>query len=50
MVLFCGVRRRVEEADPPEAFKGMPITLMAATIVAMAFMGFAGVIENLFGV
>ncbi len=50
MVLFCGVRRRVEEADPPEAFKGMPITLMSAAIVAMAFMGFAGVIENLFGV
>ena len=50
MVLFSGVRRRVEEADPPEAFRGMPITLVAAAIVALSFMGFAGVVDNLFGV
>lgn len=49
MVLFSGVRRRVEEAAPPEAFEGMPITLISAAIVAMSFMGFSGVIDHLFG-
>ena len=49
MVMFSGVRRRVEEAEPPECFRGMPITLIAAAITAMGFMGFSGVIEHLFG-
>ena len=49
MVIFSGVRRRVEEAQPPEAFRGMPITLIAAAITAMSFMGFSGVVEHLFG-
>ena len=49
MVLFSGIRRRVEEANPPEAFRGMPITLIAAAITAMGFMGFSGVIDHLFG-
>jgi electron transport complex protein RnfA len=49
MVLFSGVRRRVEEAVPPESFRGMPITLISAAIVAMSFMGFSGVIDHLFG-
>ena len=49
MVIFSGVRRRVEEAEPPEAFRGMPITLIAAAITAMSFMGFSGVVEHLFG-
>jgi electron transport complex protein RnfA len=49
MVLFSGVRRTLEEAEPPEAFKGMPITLIAAAITAMSFMGFSGVIDHLFG-
>lgn len=50
MVLFSGVRRRVDEADPPRAFRGMPITLMSAAFVSLSFMGFAGVVDNLFGV
>ncbi len=50
MVLFSGVRRRIEEAEPPEAFRGMPITLIAAAITAMSFVGFSGVIDHLFGV
>ena len=50
MVLFSGVRRRVDEADPPKAFKGMPITLVAAAFVSLSFMCFAGVADNLFGV
>ncbi|MGI6755761.1 MAG: electron transport complex protein RnfA [Atopobiaceae bacterium] len=49
MVIFSGVRRTVEEANPPEVFKGLPITLISAAIVAMSFMGFSGVIEHLFG-
>ncbi len=49
MVLFSGVRSRMEEADPPEAFAGLPLTLTAAAIVSLAFFGFTGVIENLFG-
>ena len=49
MLLFCGVRQRVENADPPSCFKGLPITLVSAAIVAASFNGFAGVIETLFG-
>ncbi len=49
MVLFSGVRRRVEEAYPPESFKGMPITLVSAAIVALSFTGFGGILENIFG-
>ena len=49
MVLFAGVRSRLEEADPPEAFKGLPITLVSASIVALSFMGFNGIIEGIFG-
>ena len=47
MVLFAGVRSRMEGGDAPKAFKGIPITLVAASIVALAFFGFAGVVENL---
>ncbi len=49
MVLFAGVRSVVEKADPPECFKGMPITLLSASIVSVSFMGFAGVVDNLLG-
>ena len=49
MVLFAGVRSRLEEADPPEAFKGLPITLVSASIVALSFMGFNGIVTGLFG-
>jgi len=48
MVLFAGVRSRLESGDAPEAFKGLPITLIAASIVSVSFFGFAGIIENLF--
>ncbi len=48
MVLFAGVRGQMEKCDPPEAFKGLPITLIAASIVSLAFFGFAGIIDNLF--
>ena len=50
MVLFSGVRKRVEEAKPPQCFEGLPITLVSASIVSLSFMGFGGIIENIFGV
>jgi len=49
MVIFSGVRGRVESSEPPESFAGLPITLISAAIVSLAFFGFNGVIENLFG-
>ncbi len=49
MTMFAGVRRRVEAANPPKAFKGMPITLVSAAIVALSFTGFGGILENIFG-
>ena len=49
MVLFAGVRSRIAAATRvPKAFQGMPITLAAASIVSLAFMGFSGVIDGLF--
>ena len=48
MVLFSGVRSRLEAAKPPQAFAGLPITLISAAIVSLSFFGFAGVINNLF--
>ncbi len=48
MVIFAGVRSRMEGSEAPEAFKGLPILLVAASIVSVAFFGFSGVIENLF--
>ena len=43
IVVFAGVRGRLEFSDPPRAFRGFPITLIAAGLLAMAFAGFAGV-------
>ena len=47
MVLFAGVRSRINDTNSPKCFRGLPVTLMAASIVALAFYGFAGVVENL---
>ena len=43
IVIFAGIRVRVDLADTPRAFRGIPITLIAAGLIAMAFSGFAGV-------
>ena len=48
MVMFSGVRSVIEGADVPESFKGLPVTLVAAAITSLSFLGFGGVIENLF--
>ncbi|MBP3388557.1 MAG: electron transport complex subunit RsxA [Clostridia bacterium] len=42
MVLFAGVRERLESADIPEGLKGLPITLVAAALVSLSFVGFQG--------
>ena len=42
IVLFASVRERVDKADPPECFKGFPIALITAGLLALAFMGFSG--------
>ena len=49
MVLFAGVRSRIENCPAPKCFKGLPVTLISASIVALAFFGFAGIVENLLG-
>ena len=50
MILFAGVRSRIENCPAPESFKGLPVTLVAASIVSLAFFGFAGVVEGLLGI
>ena len=42
IVLFASIRERVDKATCPESFKGYPITLIAAGLLALAFMGFSG--------
>ena len=42
IVLFAGVRERIESSDIPEFLKGMPITLVTASLLSIAFMGFSG--------
>lgn len=49
MFLFNGVRSKVDNADVPASFKGVPITLCAASIVSISFMGFSGLVTGLFG-
>ncbi|MBO0452766.1 MULTISPECIES: electron transport complex protein RnfA [Enterococcus] len=48
MVIFAGVRGRLEGNDIPESLQGLPITLIAAAIVSLSFLGFAGLAEGLF--
>ena len=47
MVLFAGVRSRIENCPAPKSFKGVPITLIAASIVALILSGFTDVVENI---
>jgi len=49
MVIFSGIREQTENADPPESFRGLPLTLLSVAILSLSFFGFGGVIENLFG-
>ncbi|MBR2039952.1 MAG: RnfABCDGE type electron transport complex subunit A [Clostridia bacterium] len=49
MVLFAGLRSKIEETEIPESFKGLPVTLIAASFVSLAFFGFGSIVENLIG-
>ena len=48
MVLFSGLRSRIHEANIPTAFRGLPVTLIAASFISLAFMGFGGIVDNIF--
>lgn len=48
MVLFSGIRSRIDHDEIPSAFRGIAITLIAASFISLAFMGFAGIVDNLF--
>ena len=50
MVLFAGVRSKIEDCPAPKSFKGLPVTLIAASIVSLAFFGFAGVVSGILGI
>lgn len=50
MLIFSGVRGRLERCNIPKAFTGMPITLVAASIVSLSFVGFGGLVDGIFGV
>lgn len=47
MVMFAGVRQRLESCDIPKSLKGLPITLVAASLVSLSFLGFSGLVENM---
>ncbi len=49
MLLFAGVRSRIENCPAPKAMQGLPVTLVAASIVSLAFFGFSGVVEGILG-
>lgn len=48
MVIFAGVRQRLENNDIPAFLQGLPSTLIAASLVSLSFLGFGGVIERMF--
>ena len=48
MVLFSGLRSRIDESRVPKPFRGLAVTLIAASFISLAFMGFAGVVDSLF--
>lgn len=49
MVIFAGVRERMEHNSVPKFMQGLPITLVSAALVAASFLGFAGVVNGIFG-
>ena len=48
MVLFSGIRSRIDESAIPESFRGLACTLIAASFISLAFFGFDGIVDNLF--
>ncbi len=48
MVLFAGVREKIHEEEVSSPFRGLAVTLIAASFLSLAFMGFGGIVDNLF--
>ena len=48
MVLFSGIRSRIDESKVPVHFRGLAVTLIAASFISLAFMGLAGIVDNIF--
>lgn len=49
MVLFAGIRERIENNNIPKSLQGLPITLVAASLTAVSFLGFQGLVEGMLG-
>ena len=49
MVMFAGVRERLESCDVPKFLQGLPITLIAAALTSVSFLGFSVVVDGIFG-
>ena len=49
MVMFAGVRERLESCDVPKFLQGLPITLIAASLTSVSFLGFSGGVDGIFG-
>ena len=48
MVLFSGLRSRIDESNIPAPFRGLAVTLIAASFISLAFMGFGGIVDKIF--
>ena len=48
MFLFSGIREHMESCDIPRSLRGLPITLIAASLVSLSFLGFSGIVEGIF--
>ena len=48
MVLYSGIRSRIDETKVPKSFRGVAITLIAASFISLAFMGLSGIVDQLF--
>lgn len=48
MVLFSGIRSKIDDSKVPAPFRGLAVTLIAASFISLAFMGFSGIVENIF--
>ena len=48
MVLFAGLRSRIDESAVPKCFRGLAVTLIAASFISLAFMGFTGIVDAIF--
>lgn len=49
MIIFSGVRERISRCNIPKALEGTPVTLIAASITSLSFVGFSGIVDGIFG-